>query len=57
MLSDLFKINTKINGKQRNFLRVISKITEIKSAMGVKTNSDDLALANEASQLLTANKE
>lgn len=57
MLSDLFNTSAKINGKQRNFLSVMAKMPEIKSAMGDKTNSNDLALANEASQLLIANKE
>jgi len=55
VLSNLFNIDGNINGKQKNFLKVMSKIPNIKTAMGDKAHDSDIALAQEAYEILSDN--
>ncbi len=51
MIKDLFKTND-WTSKQENFLKIMSKITDIKKANGDSINEYDLAIEEEAKDIL-----
>ena len=53
MISDLFVFNKNRTGMQNNWLKVMSKLPEIKSTMGNSVSDADIALSVEAKAMLT----
>lgn len=52
MIKDLFKTTGDLSGGQYNFLKVMSRLPEIKSSMGDNVTNEDSAIANEADSIL-----
>lgn len=57
MIKDIFDTESIRTDKQNNFLKVISRIPQIKSNMGDSVNQADINIANEANQLLNLSED